>query len=96
MPLVLSLLKSTISYPFRSEKNNVFCLKIKCKADLCDVSNLHKQELVKRSVNIAFKMIACCFIFVALGCLSSFPWLCLAFFFDIQATDINIRPQELR
>ena len=80
MSLVLILLKSTISYPFRFEKGNVFCLKIKCKIDLSDVPNLHKQELVKRSVGIAFKMIPCRFIFVAIGCLSSFPWLSLAFF----------------
>ena len=80
MSLFLSLLNSTISYPFRSEKSNVFCIKIKCKVDFSDARNLHKQELVKRSVNIAFKMISCHFMFVAIGYLSSFPCLCLAFF----------------
>ena len=80
MSLFLSLLKSAISYPFRSEKSNVFCVKIKCKVDFSDVRNLHKQELVKRSVSNAFKMIPCRFMFVAIDCLSSFPCLCLAFF----------------
>ena len=80
MSLFLSLLKSAISYPFRSEKSNVFCVKIKCKVDFCDVRNLHKQELVKRSVNIAFKIIPCRFMFVAIDCLPSFPCLCLVFF----------------
>ena len=80
MSLFLSLLESAISYPFRSEKSNVFCVKIKCKVDFSDVRNLHKQELVKRNVNIAFKMIACRFMFVAIDWLSSFPFLCLAFF----------------
>ena len=71
MSLFLSLLKSTISYPFRPEESNVFCVKIKCKVDFSDVRNLHKQELVKRSVSNAFKMIPCHFMFVAIDCLSS-------------------------
>ena len=80
MSLFLSLLNSAISYPFKSEKSNVFCVKIKCKVDFSDIRNLHKQELVKRSANIAFKMIPCGFMFVAIDCLSSFPCLWLAFF----------------
>ena len=80
MSLFLSLLKSAISYPFRSKKSNVFCGKIKCKVDFSEVRNLHKQELVKRRVNIAFKVIPGRFMFVAIDCLSSFPCLCLAFF----------------